>query len=869
MISKQRIADLERLARKNGLDFFPIVFEEVTVETMNNVGAYGLPMRARHWRYGRSYDHQKTYGKMGYSKIYEMITNNDPSYAFVADTNTKAQNLLITAHCFGHCLVPGTLVETPRGPMPIECLAPGDMVLTHRGVYGAILATSRRRVSGKAISIKVGSNSWMTSTSEHPYLVLRKKPCRRGFAKTCRPTCATAKRHKAPYPYAQYRPDWVPAEELKVGDLAVFPRHKVGGTLAGTTIRGSKGENHPGGVVEVQYDVRLDEEFGEFLGLYAAEGYAREGGQMGLCFGSHEGDLHSRAKSLVRHLFSLDTYHALDEKHHSFQVLFNEKVLAAWLRKNMGFSCDGKHLPEDIFLGAGKAFFKGFLRGVFRGDGTDSSPRQLSLTTTSPMLASQVRHICLALGILCRISPRKRDNSRKLSFDVIVSGSSHTRLAAVTGMKECADNRSFERGWMDEEYVYLPVTKVESQEMANMEVVNLQVPGDSSFVLFGGIATHNSDFFKNNVAFKGSDRNMVRHAGEHASRIDRYIHEYGLDAVERVMDAAFALENHIDTHKGLYRRPYGRRKVQTRRRKKGEFDDLLIRERRPSIIREVVNNRLPPRPERDLLWFFINYAPLEDWERDVLDIVREEAFYFYPQRATKIMNEGWAVYWHAELLFQYEGITAEEHIDFARTHEKVVQPGPFYNINPYFLGFMLFRDIEKRWDELYEKGESPITGRQKIFEVRAEEDDISFLRNYMTDEFISELGLFTFGRTDDDDPRTRGQKDVFYEIKDRVKEEVVEALVRPLYNGGAPEIVIVDASPEKLRLKHGSEHMGTLDFRYAEKTLEYVWELWTAPVELACFDDDDDSVTLCFDEAGFYSTSPEEEIEQLELESID
>lgn len=480
MISKQRIADLERLARENGLDFFPIVFEEVTVETMNNVGAYGLPTRARHWRYGRSYDHQKTYGKMGYSKVYEMITNNDPSYAFVADTNTTAQNLLITAHCFGH-----------------------------------------------------------------------------------------------------------------------------------------------------------------------------------------------------------------------------------------------------------------------------------------------------------------------------------------------------------------------------------------------------SDFFKCNIAFKGSDRNMVRHAGEHASRIDRYIHEYGLDAVERVMDAAFALENHIDTHKGLYRRPYGRRKVQTRRRKKGEFDDLLIRERRPSIIREVVNNRLPPRPERDLLWFFINYAPLEDWERDVLDIVREEAFYFHPQRATKIMNEGWAVYWHAELLFQYEGITAEEHIDFARTHEKVVQPGLFYNINPYFLGFMLFRDIEKRWDELYKKGESPITGRQKIFEVRAEEDDISFLRNYMTDEFISELGLFTFGRTDDDDPRVRGQKDVFYEIKDRVREEVVEALVRPLYNGGAPEIAIVDASPEKLQLKHASEHMGTLDFRYAEKTLEYIWELWTAPVELTCLDDDGNAITLCFDEAGFYSTSPEEEMEQLELESID
>lgn len=483
MISKKRIAELTELARKNKLDFFPIVFEEVTVETMNNIGAYGLPTRARHWRYGRSYDHQKTYGKMGYSKVYEMITNNDPSYAFVADTNSEAQNLLITAHCFGH-----------------------------------------------------------------------------------------------------------------------------------------------------------------------------------------------------------------------------------------------------------------------------------------------------------------------------------------------------------------------------------------------------SDFFKNNIAFQGSDRGMVRHASEHASRIDRYIHEHGLDAVERLMDAAFALEGHIDIHRGLYRKPYGHRAIRMRTRKKGEFDDLLVRERRSSIVREVINAKMPPRPERDLLWFFINYAPLEDWERDVLDIVREEAFYFHPQGTTKIMNEGWAVYWHAELLYQYEGITADEHIDFARTHEKVVQPGPFYNINPYFLGFRLFRDIEKRWDKLYEEGESSITGREKIFEVRAEEDDISFLRNYVTDEFVEELGLFTFGQLDEEDARTRGTKDTFYEIKDRVRDEVVEALIRPRFNGGVPDIAVVDASSEKLCLKHNSEHMGTLNFRYAEKTLEYIWELWTSPVELSCRDDDGNEVTLCFDEAGFYTTSETEELEELEeleLDSID
>jgi stage V sporulation protein R len=279
----------------------------------------------------------------------------------------------------------------------------------------------------------------------------------------------------------------------------------------------------------------------------------------------------------------------------------------------------------------------------------------------------------------------------------------------------------------------------------------------------------------------------------------------------------------------------------------------------------VVNATMPPRPEKDLLWFFIHYAPLEDWERDILDIVREESFYFYPQRLTKIMNEGWAVYWHAELLHQYKNITPEEMIDFARTHEKVVQPGNPFDINPYYLGYRIFKDIEKRWDEKHVAGESDITGRQKIFEVRRDEDDISFLRNYLTIELVQELKLFTFGHQDEygDDEE---DEEILYEIKSRMREEVVEALVRPRYNNWAPKIVITDASSEKICLRHESEELGTLNFRYAEHMLEYIWELWAAPVEMRVKDDDDREVVLFFDEVGFSHRLLEEEFGFLDEE---
>ena len=80
--------DLEELAKQEGLDCFPTIFEFVNKDIMLEACSYGLPVRARHWSYGRSYDHQKLYGEMGFSKVYEIVFNNDPSYAFLLNTNT-------------------------------------------------------------------------------------------------------------------------------------------------------------------------------------------------------------------------------------------------------------------------------------------------------------------------------------------------------------------------------------------------------------------------------------------------------------------------------------------------------------------------------------------------------------------------------------------------------------------------------------------------------------------------------------------------------------------------------------------------------------------------------------------------------------
>ena len=195
-----------------------------------------------------------------------------------------------------------------------------------------------------------------------------------------------------------------------------------------------------------------------------------------------------------------------------------------------------------------------------------------------------------------------------------------------------------------------------------------------------------SDFFKQNVYFGPTNRNMVNAAVKHALRIDEYIERYGLERIERLMDIAFAVDLHIDVHKGLVRKPYPKRQVVERQRQTHTYADIFGEEEF-ALTKVVVGDSFPPHSEKDLLWFLARYAPIEPWERDVLEIIREESYYFYPQFETKILNDGWATYWHAEILSQYPGLSPSETSDFGVLHAGVVNPGHRLSINPYFLGY--------------------------------------------------------------------------------------------------------------------------------------------------------------------------------------
>lgn len=164
-----------------------------------------------------------------------------------------------------------------------------------------------------------------------------------------------------------------------------------------------------------------------------------------------------------------------------------------------------------------------------------------------------------------------------------------------------------------------------------------------------------ADFFKNNLWFAHTNRRMLDDTANHATRIRRYIDKVGLDEVETFVDRCLSLENLIDLHgPGIQRQPARMETPAETDEKPGrlpskEYMDAYInppefleKERQKRKDEQQKEHKFPANPQRDLLLFLLEYAPLATWQQDILGIIREEAYYFAPQRQTKIMNEGWA-----------------------------------------------------------------------------------------------------------------------------------------------------------------------------------------------------------------------------------
>jgi stage V sporulation protein R len=381
------------------------------------------------------------------------------------------------------------------------------------------------------------------------------------------------------------------------------------------------------------------------------------------------------------------------------------------------------------------------------------------------------------------------------------------------------------------------------------------------------------DFFKNNFAFRATDLDAGEHIADpvgrrkegydpnrrwvdkmanHGSAVRRIVDRYGIHKVEEFVDVCLSLENLIDPWSRFVVR---RRESQTdeepeqvevpRLKSKDYMEEFInpseyIEEQKKKMEaeRELEKGKFPAQREQDVLLFLLENAPLERWERAILSIIRDEGYYFVPQMQTKIMNEGWASYWHSKIMTE-KALKASEIIDYADHNAGVLAtaPGQF---NPYKVGIELLRDVEERWDKgrfgrewndcqnLDERkawDKRVGLGKKKIFEVRKLYNDVTFIDEFFTADFCERNKFFSF---------SMNERSGNYEIDSREFQKVKNKILFQLTNFGDPFIFVEDSNHDnrgELLIRH--RHEGTdLQVDHARDTLTALVRVWRRPVNL-------------------------------------
>ncbi|MBE9471856.1 MAG: SpoVR family protein [Chloroflexi bacterium] len=363
---------------------------------------------------------------------------------------------------------------------------------------------------------------------------------------------------------------------------------------------------------------------------------------------------------------------------------------------------------------------------------------------------------------------------------------------------------------------------------------------------------HNS-FFKNNYMFQTwTDAESIIDYMLFARKfITECEQRHGLDEVERVLDACHALMNHgVDRYKRPY--PISMHEEKRRQLEREEALQQQVNElwrtipNREASTGEQEESRFPEEPQENILYFLEKNAPLlEPWQREVIRIVRKISQYLYPQRQTKVMNEGWACFWHFHILhelYREELVTDGFMLEFLQYHTSVVYQPPFNSphysgINPYTLGYSMMRDLKRICESPTEEDKQwfpDIAGTPWLetlhFAMRDFKDE-SFILQFLSPSLIRELRLFSVM---DDSGKDHLEVTA---IHDEWGYQSVRESLSANYDLGTlePDIQVynVNARGDRaLTLRHDMYHGRPLEKDNAEEVVRHLQQLWGFDVVL-------------------------------------
>ncbi len=368
---------------------------------------------------------------------------------------------------------------------------------------------------------------------------------------------------------------------------------------------------------------------------------------------------------------------------------------------------------------------------------------------------------------------------------------------------------------------------------------------------------HNS-FFKGNHLFRQwTDASTIIDylvfAKEYIADCER---RYGVDAVEDMLDSCHALSSvGVDRYKRPQKLSLAKEEARQQEREaylQSQVNDLWrTLPQRTAEPQQAEAARFPPEPEENLLYFIEKYAPLlEPWQREIVRIVRKIGQYFYPQRQTKVMNEGWACFWHYTLLnalYDHRQLSDGFMIEFLQSHTNVVQQPAFnkpwyYGINPYALGYGMMNDLRRIAQTPTDEDRAwfpQIAGHDWIevldFAMRNFKDE-SFVAQYLSPHLMRQMRLFAI--VDDEHEEELAvsaihDEDGYRELRTALSEQ---------YNlaNSDPDIQVWSVNTRddrSLRLRHYMYHDRPLGDN-ADEMLRHVARLWGFDVYLESINGD-------------------------------
>ena len=831
------------------LDPFPTRFEIVPSTVMYEVGSYALPGRYSHWTFGKAYHKMKTMYDFGLSKIYEVVINSNPAYAFLLETNSLLQNKLVIAHVLGHV----------------------DF-FKHNAYFSR---TNRRMIDDAAIharrineyEFKYGRKivedflDAVLSIEEHidPYFFIKKGE---GEKKGGEPE----KRKVPPGPFddlisAQEREAMAKAEAAKEQDKQARPEKDLIWFMM---------QNSP--VLEPwQRDVMsmIHDEMLYFVPQMQTKTL-------------NEGWACATGDSLLATENGFVRFDELYEAHGKIQVASGgqgeldwitdfhkeEKVPTIRIRTRRGFTIEGaeKHrvrLADGNWVYLNEVAVGNRIRLAYETNVWPVQKQLLNFIPTPPSASlgavAELAGVSYATAI--RHLHRTHESRSAEAIDAALSALAYRpgcagRVMSTRTLLKSPTELNEELAWF---LGYLigdgNLTKsgigltTGDEELAQRlsEIIRATFGVTASIKLDESeghnrwrVVVYSREFWKLlesvgiNLKDKARDTRippLVLRSPK--SVISAFLRGYfdadayaGTQGI-RLSSASKELINTVQIvllNYGILSRQrehqYDIRQLEIAGTSAARFlaEIGFSLSRKQEALCEHVENRQWHRKE-DLTDEIVE---ITRGCADVYDITVDEKHSYV---ANGFINHN--SYWHSRIMRELD-LPDHEHVEFAELHAGVVSPHRG-QLNPYYIGYKILEDIEKRWnnptaEEREKFGREPGQGRAKLLEVRETENDISLLRNYLTEDLCEELDLFVFELIDEEE----------WTVTEKRWERVRDQLVANMTNFGYPYIEVADGDYERnleLLLRHRYES-AELDLKYARKVLEYVYKLWGRPVHL-------------------------------------